>query len=423
VEEFRDASHAAPVDVCLVIDRSGSMFEQGKLVSAQEAATLFLRSLRPADRAALVSFADRATLNRSLTHDNDGVAQSARSLRAYGGTALYDAVFWAVNQVALAPRSEGSVLTQPGRSEARRVVLALTDGNDNRSHITPQQVVAFARDNGVTIYTIGLGSDAQADALDTLARSTAGRYFAAPGPEALAQLYALIARQLHSEYALIYRTPNPRADGTRRAVTVNLRASPGPLSAAGWYQAPGAGSSVVTLGTSNSAGPSLPGEPPLDTGGGAPQALWLLALVPVLAVGIAVYLVWTGRASRLPAPGFRSQAGLLTQEAGGETGGGAAERTILSTNPRLDLRPLRVRAPVTEVGRGEENDVVLDSPRVSRRHARIEVAEGAYHVFDNGSANGTFLNGERVTEAPVSVGDVIRFADQEFRFEGEEGAA
>ena len=88
---------------------------------------------------------------------------------------------------------------------------------------------------------------------------------------------------------------------------------------------------------------------------------------------------------------------------------------------RPDLRPLWVRAPATGVGRAEENDLVLDSPRVSRQHARIEVTGGEYRLVDVGSANGTFLNGERVTEAPISVGDVIGFADQEFRFAGEEG--
>jgi hypothetical protein len=87
-------------------------------------------------------------------------------------------------------------------------------------------------------------------------------------------------------------------------------------------------------------------------------------------------------------------------------------------NPRIDLLPLSVRGPITRVGRAEENDLVLDSPLVSRRHARIEQDGEAYRVIDQGSAYGTFVNEHRVEEAPLQVGDVVRFADRAFRFSG-----
>jgi hypothetical protein len=400
----------------------------------------------------MVSFADHATLNRSLTRDAEGVAQAAAAFRAYGGTALYDAVYWSVKQVALDPRTRGSLVTAAGRSEARRVVLALTDGNDNRSQTSPEQVVRLARANGITIYTIGLGSDVRADALVRLARMTGGRYFQAPGPEALAQLYALIVRQLHSEYGLRYRSPNPSRDGTRREVSVRLRAAEGALNAQGWYQAPGAGSSVIALGPPPAAGSTtatLPGEP-LAPDGGPPASLpitllRLLAGAALLAAVAAAFFVSRSRIRR----GSRISASksLATEATEGTERGfdgepldssrpaeaffspslsvpsvaSVAKSSGSGVSPGLELRPLWVRAPATGVGRAEENDLVLDSPRVSRHHARIEVTDGEYRLVDNGSSNGTFLNGERVTAAPISVGDVIRFADQEFRFAGEEG--
>jgi VWFA-related protein len=411
----RDATQGTPVEVCLAIDRSGSMLDESKLRSAQVAAAQFLRSLRPDDRAGLISFADHATLDRSLTRDTEGVAQAVNALQPYGGTAVYDAVYWAVNQVALAPQTLGSVVTRPARSGARRVVLALTDGDDNRSATLPERVIRFARDNGVTIYTIGLGSDARASELERLAQGTGGQYFAAPGPSALAQLYALIARQLQSEYTLAYDSPRPEADGTRREVTVRLSAAAESLSAAGWYQAPGGGSSVISMArpaTPGATGPSVAGGQASPMGrGGHRVILAFLAIVAALGAGTLVYLFW------LAHTGSRAAEAPLEEPLPPAQ---PAERTVMHTNPRIDLRPLCVRAPVTEVGRAEENDLVIDSPLVSRRHARIERIEGEYRLVDVGSANGTFLNGERVTEAPITVGDVVRFADQEFEFAGEQ---
>jgi pSer/pThr/pTyr-binding forkhead associated (FHA) protein len=90
-----------------------------------------------------------------------------------------------------------------------------------------------------------------------------------------------------------------------------------------------------------------------------------------------------------------------------------------ASTPPIDLLPLWVRGPITCVGRADENDVVIDSPLVSRRHARIERAGGAYRVFDHGSTHGTYVNGRRVEEAALQVGDVLRFADREFQFAGD----
>jgi VWFA-related protein len=406
----RDASRGTPVEVCLTIDRSGSMLEQGKQERAQQAAIQFIQSLRPQDRAALISFADRPSLDRSLTRDLDGLVGAVRRLGAYGGTAVYDAIYWSVNQVALAPSARGTVVTRPARSDARRVVLALTDGDDNNSQMSPARVIEFARANGVTVYTIGLGSDARAASLDRLARSTGGRYFAAPTPQQLSQLYADIARQLQSEYTLSYVTPKDQRDGTRREVVVTLRAREGILRASGWYQAPGAGSSViaVTRPTTDQVppAPSITEAPGASVGPGFVLGLGLLA-VTVAAIGVTLYGLSRRR---------RVASSLLDSPVG------QGDRTIVTANPRIDLCPLWVRPPVTAVGRAEENDLVLQSPLVSRRHARIECADGEFRLLDMGSANGTYVNGERVTDAPLTVGDVVRFADQEFRFAGEQVA-
>lgn len=70
---------------------------------------------------------------------------------------------------------------------------------------------------------------------------------------------------------------------------------------------------------------------------------------------------------------------------------------------------LLLRGGVYTIGRGGECDLVLDDGRVSRCHARVEVAAGAVTVVDNESRNGTFLDGERVTRAAVRPGAQVQF--------------
>jgi len=84
------------------------------------------------------------------------------------------------------------------------------------------------------------------------------------------------------------------------------------------------------------------------------------------------------------------------------------------------------RAPVslllgaTTIGRGAENDIVLDNPKISRHHARIECAKGVCTVEDLQSSNGTFVNDKRVTRAVLSPGDRLRFDDVELTFQAVE---
>jgi hypothetical protein len=79
------------------------------------------------------------------------------------------------------------------------------------------------------------------------------------------------------------------------------------------------------------------------------------------------------------------------------------------------------RMPIVEavlsIGRGLENDVILDDPHVSRRHAQLRRHFDQYVLYDLNSAGGTTLNGSPIRDAPLQPGDVIAFAGVEVRFE------
>lgn len=388
---LRVDARGGSLDVCLALDRSRSMEEDDKLGAAKAAASEFVRLLDEHDQAALISFADGSTLDQPLTSDRQAMlAAIARAEPSGNTTTFMDAVYWSITQVALRPQGGGSLLSSaPARAESRRVVVALTDGIDLSSRVFPPEILSYARANGVSLCMVALGSDAASAQMEYLAQQTGGIYLAAPSGQDLRQLYARLAEQLHREYHITFRSPTPASDGARRNVRVQVVSGPGMDT---WYQAPGQGSGLVTVAVSS---PSAPFASPTASGGGkAPQGpLVAVLLLLALGGGVAGVLLWMQRQSgRLP---------------------------IRDSNPRLDLLPLWVRNGETRVGRGAECEVVLDSQQVSRVHARIQAFPGGFRVVDEGSSNGTYVNGKRVKGArELRVGDTLRFGDREFQFAG-----
>jgi VWFA-related protein len=380
------------IDVCLALDRSPSMLNENKLEYARAAAHEFVNQLRPQDRAALITFADGNTLDQALTSDRVALHAAVDRAQASGDrTTFYDAVYWSITQVAVQGQGSSSVVgSGPARPDARRVVLALTDGMDLGSRILPKELLDLARQNGVSLCMVSLGRDAATLQMLHLARETGGIHLLAPRPQELQQMYASLARQLRSEYRVTFRSPKPETDSTRRNVKVEL---PGMhVSADTWYQAPGTGSLVAGVPPVDPGGAPVTGA---TTGKGLPPLLLLgglLMAVGLTGAGVALFIWVNNRQQRLP---------------------------VTDSNPRLDLLPLWVREGSTRIGRGPECELVLDSREVSRVHARIEAWDGIFRILDEGSSNGTYVNGRRVRRKELRVGDIVRFGDREFRFAGE----
>ncbi|MBS0342633.1 MAG: FHA domain-containing protein [Proteobacteria bacterium] len=80
------------------------------------------------------------------------------------------------------------------------------------------------------------------------------------------------------------------------------------------------------------------------------------------------------------------------------------------------VRQLNIKGNPTTIGRTEGNSVVLNSERVSRTHALIDWDGDHYSVIDNGSLNGTYVNGQRVRRQALRNGDMLSIGDCELRF-------
>jgi Ca-activated chloride channel family protein len=224
-----------PVSSVLVVDRSGSMEDAGKLDGARAAAAAFVALMRPQDRAAIVAFNDEVRLAQGFTADTVQLDRAIERLRADDGTALYDAVVAGVDLLR----------DQPGR----RLLLVLSDGQDLRespdadlrpygSERTLDEAVAYAVAAGQPVAVVGLGQRAAAgeDGVDEatlreIAADTGGQYFYAPRAADLAALYADLAESVQREYRLTYVSPRQFYDGTRRDIAVTV----GGVAAAGAY--------------------------------------------------------------------------------------------------------------------------------------------------------------------------------------------
>jgi len=177
--------------VGFVVDVSGSM--AGSIDDVRTAIGEFVARLAEDDEVALFTFSETVDVPVPAGGDPARVVALLDSLDMAGNTALHDAIAAAVDTVA-------------GRPGARRAILALSDGTDNRSRIPLDRLGARVAAAGVPIYAIAFGAHADTAAMGALARATGGRRIVA-GPDALRALYRELAGLLTHEYRVVFEMP------------------------------------------------------------------------------------------------------------------------------------------------------------------------------------------------------------------------
>ncbi|MDO9131362.1 MAG: VWA domain-containing protein [Anaerolineales bacterium] len=207
---------AGPLTTMLVMDVSGSMYNGGKLEAAKTAAKAYVTQMRPGDEAGLIAFNTQVTYVQSITADHAALEAGIDSLTARDDTAMFDALAQAIQIL------QGET--------GRKAIIALTDGLDNRSTITAEEVVSAVGPGGLSISTIGLGDPAAQGTnygldeagLRSLAERAGGLYGFAQDAESLQALYESYGRALQSEYRITYTSPSTLRDGVNRTLTVSL---------------------------------------------------------------------------------------------------------------------------------------------------------------------------------------------------------
>lgn len=205
-----------PLTIALLVDTSGSI--RDKIRFEQEAAIEFFYSAlhRGKDKALIISFDSGVDLQQDFTDDPETLANAVRKIRAGGGTSLYDAIYLAVNE---------KLSKQPGR----RVLILISDGDDNSSRVSLTETLELAQKNDVTIYAISTNSTAYFGSkeqdrgdktLKRFAEDTGGKAFFPFKLQDLAVSFQDISQELRSQYTIAYRSSNTKFDGTFRKIRV-----------------------------------------------------------------------------------------------------------------------------------------------------------------------------------------------------------
>lgn len=203
-----------PTTVVLVVDRSKSMEEENRIDGLKKAVATFLEKMPAGSRVAVIAFASEVNLICPFTSDKAQVQQAVDRLTPLGATRYYDAVAEALELLS--------------NEKGRRAILALTDGEDTFSqHTKIEDVIKTARNAGLPIHTLGLGSEDEiaSDDLRRLAADTRGQYFSAQNVAQLSAIYEELALELGRSYSLTYLSERKLPDGTLRPIKVFYRAS------------------------------------------------------------------------------------------------------------------------------------------------------------------------------------------------------
>ncbi len=207
-----------PLRLAILIDTSNSIRDRFRF--QQEAATRFIDGvIRPSqDKAAVISFDTSAELVADLTGDTEKLDKAVRELRPGGGTALYDAVYFAARD---------KLMQDQPRTKFRRAMVILSDGEDNNSRYTRDQALEMAQKADVVLYTVSTNITRMPTDGDKIMRyfasETGGLAFFPFKAEDLSQSFENIANELRHQYMILYRPEPLKNDGLYHTVDIKIR--------------------------------------------------------------------------------------------------------------------------------------------------------------------------------------------------------
>jgi Ca-activated chloride channel homolog len=217
VAHFSDLD--APISIGIVYDVSGSM--GGKIDRSARALKRFIETSHDQDAFFLITFNGRSALAQDFTRgDPTPIVDRLASVRPYGQTALYDAVYLALEKVNRGPH-------------ARQAILLISDGQDNNSSHSFAELCNAIKESGVMIYTIGItaqSGDRRPDigrfVLDQIAEMSGGRsFFPTPYDESgLMEDCARIALELRHQYSIGFYPTDPLSETKYHRIKVRVAA-------------------------------------------------------------------------------------------------------------------------------------------------------------------------------------------------------
>jgi len=458
---FRGVGQGRPVDIVFVMDITESM--QPYIDAVKQNMINFANDLASNNRdyrLGLVTFEDyvvsqypdcNCEYRNKMTSDVQKFIGWVGTLHAGGGGDIpedqLDALAYAAT-FPFRPDAQGIVILVtdapphvagdgPDREGDSKYREHHPDANADVTEETGAKVAALLQKNGLTLYAVA-PPPFIAPEYDQIVQATHGKLYNIVSEEdRFSELVREIGHSIATEYSLTYRTPRPIEDGTNRAVELKVDYNGQSGTAETSYQVKGIGGAAINI-------PSGGGQ----TGTGLVQLSfsWWNAAVPLIAI---LGLIGLSRMrfgvsaeelnsiveaqSRAPNPNLIASARQMVTNRGRgapapaqhtaartaapvSNPGGMHEARLTAIEP---VDPVPAEYPLLKeeasIGRGEDNDIVIPHPSISRAHARLARRDGAFELTDLNSTNGSYVNNQPV-QGSVSVvnGSEVRFGDIRF---------
>jgi Ca-activated chloride channel family protein len=210
------SSEDAPVSIGIIFDMSGSMTD--KIERAREAVVEFCRSANPQDEFFMITFSDQPRLAAGFTSNPDDIQNKLIFTAPKGRTALLDALYLGMHKMKEAKNQ-------------RKALLIISDGGDNHSRYTEQELKSQIKEADVIVYGIGV-YDAYfptmeerlgPQLLSEISQVTGGRTFTIDNPNDLPDVASKIGMELRNQYLLGYKPSSVSHDGKWHKIKVKLR--------------------------------------------------------------------------------------------------------------------------------------------------------------------------------------------------------
>jgi VWFA-related protein len=212
-----------PISLGLIIDNSGSM--RNKRGKVETAAVKLVKASNRNDEVFVVNFNDEAFLDQDFTNKISLLEQALARIDSRGGTAMRDAVRMSIDHL------------KQGAKRDKKVLLVVTDGEDNNSATTLENLVRAAQQSEVLIYAIGLLSEEEKRdarrakrALDAIVTATGGQAYYPKDASEVDSIADQVARDIRSQYVLAYSPTNPELDGSYRQIKVTVKGPGNPTA-------------------------------------------------------------------------------------------------------------------------------------------------------------------------------------------------
>jgi len=209
------SSEDEPISLGVIFDVSGSM--ANKIEKSREAVVEFFRTANPQDEFFMIDFNERPELLCDFTSSVEDIQAKMVTLQPKGRTALMDAIYMGLHQMKRAHNQ-------------KKALLIISDGGDNHSRYTENEIKSMVKEADVQIYGIGIYDTAPTTpeekagpiTLSEITDVTGGRTFTIDNPNELADVATKIGIELRNQYVLGYRPNKPGRDGKWRKIKVKL---------------------------------------------------------------------------------------------------------------------------------------------------------------------------------------------------------